>query len=312
MKVLVTDYVHDNLIKGLEELGLEVIYDSGFDPQTLDELVHLFTGVVINSKIKMTASRIEAAKKLKFIARLGSGLEIIDLEAAERAGVKVFNCPEANSNAVGEHAMAMLLCLCNNIIRADSEVRSKIWRREANRGIELEGKSLGLIGFGNTGQALARKLSGWALNLSFCDPYLLEVPNEFANIERVSLQRLIETSEIISLHVPLTEETRGMVNQEFLENCKPSSLIINTSRGAVVNTKDLIMALKNRIISGACLDVVENEKPHSFTTEEDQLYGELYSFENVVLSPHIAGWTQASLEKIANSLLTKIRSQIKA
>jgi len=308
VEVLVTNYVHPSLIAGLTEMGYKVTYDPDFRPADLEEILPRLAGVIINTKIKMTAERIAKAAKLKFIGRLGSGLDIIDLEAAKRYGISVFNSPEGNRNAVAEHAVGMLLCLANNITRGDAQVRKQLWRREENRGFELEGRTLGLIGFGNTGQALARLLSPWALRLIYCDPYVLDIPEDLSNIEGVSINQLREEADIISLHVQLTDETRGMVNEAFLSKCKDGLVLINTSRGAVVDTRALLKFLETGHISGACLDVFENEKPHSFTLEEDQLYRRLYSLDNVVLTPHVAGWTHASLRKIAETLLIKINA----
>ena len=309
-KVLVTDLVHDKLIDGLEQLGYEVEYDKGVTLEQLDTRIEEYSGLIINSKIKMTAPRIARATQLQFIGRLGSGLEIIDLESAKKHQVHVFNSPEGNRNAVAEHAIGMLLCLTNTLLKGDREVRQKIWNREANRGIEIEERRIGLIGYGNTGQAIARKLSGWAQELTYYDPYVLDVPKDISIIRSENINQLRERADIISLHVQLTNETRGMIDAKFLSSCKEGTIIINTSRGPVINTRDLLESLKSGHISGACLDVFENEKPHSFTTEEGQLYDELYKLPNVVLSPHVAGWTDASLRKIAEVLLDKISRAI--
>ena len=228
-KVLITNYVHPLLIDGLGEIGYEVIYQPHFDPVKLDAVLPDLAGIIINSKIKMTAERIDLAQKIKFIARLGSGLEIIDTAHAAKKGVSVFNSPEGNRNAVAEHAMGMLLALSNNLVKSDNEVREKQWKREENRGFELAGLSIGIIGFGNTGQSLARKLSGWALNISYCDPYLLDVSDDLSYIRKVSLYQLKQEADIISLHVPLTPETTGMVDKAFIKSCKHNVIIIKAS-----------------------------------------------------------------------------------
>ncbi len=308
-KVLVTNYVHPHLITGLGELGYEVVYDEHFDPAELNTLLPELSGIIINTKIKMTAERIRLGNKLEFIGRLGSGLDIIDLPQAEASGVAVYNSPEGNRNAVAEHALGMLLCLANNIRRGDNEVRQKLWKREANRGFELDGKTIGLVGFGNTGQAFASKLSSWALRLIYNDPYLLDVPEYLSNITSTNINQLRTDADIISIHVQLTEETRGMINYDFLKKCKKGVILINTSRGAVVDTTGLIRALEEHHLAGACLDVFENEKPHSFSFEENQLFERLYSMDQVVLTPHVAGWTHESLYKIAAVLLDKIKGQ---
>ena len=305
-KILITNKVHDLLVVGLEKLGFVVLYQPDFNPQNLNRVIPDLYGIIINSKIKMTATVLDLAKNLKFIGRLGSGLEIIDLEYAKIKNIHVFNSPEGNRNAVAEHAIGMLLNLSNNLNIADNQVRNFNWKREANRGFELEGKTIGLIGFGNTGQALASKLSGWALELIYCDPYVLNIREDLSYIRKVSLDQLTQEADIISLHVQLTEETKGIFNKSLIDKCKKGVILINTSRGLNVNTKDLIHGLESGQIGGACLDVFENEKPHSFSPEEHQLYKSLYTMDNVVLSPHIAGWTHESLRKIAEVLLSKI------
>ena len=307
-KVLITNYVHDHLPEGLTKMGYIVEYDQNFDPQDLTSVLPDLCGIVINSKIKMTREMQALAPKLEFIARLGSGLEIIDLVAAEENGIAVYNSPEGNRNAVAEHAIGMLLGLANNIRRGDASVRQKLWNREEHRGFELEGKTLGIIGLGNTGRELARKLSPWALRLIYNDPYVLEVSKDLANITYTDINQLQQDADIISLHVQLTHQTRGMVDYDFLKKCRKGVILINTSRGAVVQTEGLVRALEEGHVSGACLDVFENEKPHSFTLEENQLFERLYAMDNVVLTPHVAGWTHESLWKIADVLLDKIRS----
>ena len=306
-KVLITNYVHDYLIDNLVNQGYEICYDQNFDPQTLDDQIHVFTGIIINSKIIMTAERLNMASKLKFIGRLGSGLEIIDLPTAEKLGIAVFNSPEGNRNAVAEHALGMLLAFSNNLLRCDREVRAFKWYREKNRGFEIEGKTIGIIGLGNTGEAFARKLSGWAQTVLYYDKYRLDSCSELTYLDRVTLKELQERSDIISIHLPLTIETKWMIDESFFQNCKDNLVLVNTSRGSIVKTKDLISAIKSKQLKGACLDVFENEKPFSFSSEENQLYTELYEMENVILSPHVAGWTDESLLKIAETLANKVR-----
>lgn len=306
-KVLITDYVHPKLITQLRILGYEPIYERGFEPQEIGKIIPDLTGVVINSKIKMTADVISKARQLRFIGRLGSGLEIIDLEAAMRANIQVINTPSGNCNAVGEHAVGMLLSLANNLVKAHSEVKQMIWKREENRGIEISGSKVGIIGFGHTGQAFARRLSGFNPIISYYDPYVTKIADDVSHHSRVDISTIF-SCDIISFHVPLTEETKHMLNHNFIDNCKSQPIIINTSRGKVVNTQALNDGLESKKLSGACLDVFENEKPSSYSKEDNLTYKQLFSYRNVVLSPHIAGWTYQSLEKIADVLLTKIKS----
>lgn len=305
-KALITDYVHPSLIEGLEERGYVVDYDTSISMNNLPQIIHNYELIVINSKIKMFEDMIDRAILLKYICRLGSGLEIIDLEYAKVKGIHVINTPTGNNNAVAEHAMGMLLALSNNLIRSDKQVRQKIWQREENRGWELMGKTIGIIGFGHTGSQFAKKLSSWELNILSHDKYRKDYGQEWDFVSQVSLEDILKESDIISLHLPLTEETRNYVDWQFINRCKDKVIIINTSRGKVVNTKDLVEALERGRVGGACLDVFENEKPHTYSQSEINTYTRLYSMDNVVLSPHVAGWTKESLEKIAHVILEKI------
>ncbi len=305
--VLITDDVHEILVPGLEQLG----YRCDYRPEiSLDEtrvIVKNYAGLVINSKIRVDREMLESAPGLRFVARLGSGLDIIDLPAAAARGVQVLSAPEGNCNAVGEHALGMLLCLANKLLRADSEVRKKIWHREANRGFELEGKTVGIIGFGHTGPAFADKLQGFNVRILVCDPYIQKIPAKYKYVSSATLSELVKRSDIISFHVSLTTETQYLLNDEMIARTKEGVIFINTSRGKVVDTAALIRGLSTGKVGGACLDVFENEKPESFDSEEDALYGQLYKMDNTVLSPHVAGWTFESKRKISESLLEKVR-----
>jgi D-3-phosphoglycerate dehydrogenase len=305
-RVLVTDKVHPVLIEGLIQEGYQVDYDTTVDNEKLDHIIHQYNGLVINSKILMNAERIQRGPQLKFIGRLGSGLEIIDVPYARKRKIRVLNSPEGNCHAVAEHEMGMLLLLFNHLRRCDSEVRQSIWLREKNRGTELRGKTVGIIGMGHTGCALAEKLSSWRLNVISYDKYRKRYPGHLRSVTKASLEEVLETSDVISLHLPLTEETRGWINTDFLNQCKDGVILSNTSRGPIVVTRDLISALKSGKAGGACLDVFENEKPDTYTSDEKEMYDELFSMENVIFSPHVAGWTHESLREIAEVLLTKI------
>jgi D-3-phosphoglycerate dehydrogenase len=309
-RVLITDKVHEVLIKGLEEIGFIVDYDTKVDNHRLDQIIHLYSGLVINSKIIMNEERINKSKDLLFIGRLGSGLEIIDQVYAKKKGIKVLNSPEGNRNAVAEHEIGMLLSLMNNLRTADIEVRNSIWNREKNRGVELRGKTIGIVGFGHTGSSFASKLSSWGLNLITYDKYKKRLPAEFRFVKRVEFDELIEQADIISIHLPLNAETKFMFNSSVFEKCKDGVIISNTSRGQIIKTESLINNLESGKIGGACLDVFENEKPETFSSSEKELYERLFTIENVVLSPHIAGWTHESLYLIASVLLEKIKKGI--
>jgi len=305
--VLITDECHPILKEGLEQLGWRCDFLPEITPEETRARISAYEGLVINSKILVNEDFLNAAVKLRFVARLGSGMEIVDREYAALRGVKVWSSPEGNRNAVAEQALGMLLTLANNLLRADREVRQNIWRREANRGWEIKGKVLGIVGFGHTGSQFARKLAGMDMEVLAYDKYK---PKGFAGqmswVQEVNLAEIQERSDIISLHLPLTAETRHFMDAKFIQHCKQGFVLINTARGHCVCTSDLVEALKSGQMGGACLDVFEQEKPQNFTENEKALYGQLHLLENVVLSPHIAGWTRESKKLLAEVLLEKI------
>jgi D-3-phosphoglycerate dehydrogenase len=308
-KVLITDYVHPILISGLEEMGYMVDYNTKIGMSELPDIIDQYSGIVINSKIKMFSPIIDKASRLRFIARLGSGLEIIDVAYAHSKNIKVINSPEGNRDAVAEHVIGLLLALNNKILSADQSVRNKEWTREEHRGTELAGKTIGIIGLGNTGSQVAKRLSCWGMNILAYDKYLHKLPQNMNYVQLVKLDDILRKSDIITLHLPLTKETHHLVDQSFFHSCKDGVILCNTSRGEIVKTSDLINALDSGKLKGACLDVFENEKPKTYGDDEEKMYHKLFSFNNLVLSPHVAGWTHESLEKIALCTLQKIKSE---
>lgn len=309
-KILITDHVHPLLKKGLEKLGFEVHYEPDILRPLVLNHIEKYTGLIINSRMYVDRDMLDRGVNLKFIGRLGSGLEIIDLEYAKERGVHVHNSPEGNCNAVAEHALGMLLALANNLHVADREVRNFQWNREKNRGWELRGKTIGIIGFGHTGSHFARVLKGLDVNILAYDKYKNNYAENEPAVTEVELDFLIQGSDIISLHVPLNESTQYLVSKMFLQKCKDGVVLINTSRGPVVDTKALLDALDRKKVLGACMDVFENEKTSTWTPDEKRLYDRLYDKDNVILSPHIAGWTSESKEKLAKVLLDKISCSI--
>lgn len=309
--VLITDDCHPMLKEGLEKMGWKCDFMPDISPEETRAIIGEYEGLVINSKILVNRDFLDAAKKLRFVARLGSGMEIVDRDYAAERGINVWSSPEGNRNAVAEQALGMLLSLANNLPRADREVRQNIWRREANRGWELSGKVLGIVGFGHTGSQFARKLAGMDMKVLAYDKYL---PKGFAAemnwVEETSLAEIQAQAEIISLHLPLTEETRGFADTVFLQGCKKGFVLINTSRGKCVRLEDLVAEMESGQVGGACLDVFENEKPQTYSEKEKTLYSRLYQFENLVLSPHVAGWTHESKRLLAEILLQKIASKL--
>ncbi len=305
-KILITDTVHPILPETFRQAGYQVIYNPEISLETVRTMISEFDGIIINSKMLMDKAMLDAGTRLEFIGRLGSGLEIIDLEYAKQKGVGVYNSPEGNRNAVAEHALGMLLSLANNLCRCDREVRQQIWQREANRGFEVVGKTVGIIGFGHTGSTFAKRLRGLDVKILAYDKYKTDFAKALDYVTEASFEDVLKNADIISLHLPLTEETFHLADQRFFAKCRQGFILINTSRGNVVKTQDLIAELKSGKMSGACLDVFENEKLRTFTEREKEMYTELYTFENVVLSPHVAGWTQESKRKMAETLIHKI------
>ncbi|MFM9984805.1 MAG: NAD(P)-dependent oxidoreductase [Flavobacteriales bacterium] len=304
-KVIFIESVHEILHERLSTLGFqcENRYDNSRDE--ILSLMHEFEGLVLRSRIQVDKAFLEASPNLKFIARSGSGLENIDVKEAELRGIKVFSSPEGNRDAVGEHAIAMLLMLFNNLKRADTEVRNNIWRREENRGLELKGKTVAIIGYGVMGSGLAEKLSGFGCRILAHDLY----KSGFANnqVEEVNLKVIFDEADIVSLHLPLTSETIHYANGDFFSRFKKNIYLINTARGKNVNTADLAESLRSGKVAGACLDVLEHEKSSLEgleNTSPDLVY--LQQAENVILTPHIAGWTHESYYKLSGVLADKI------
>lgn len=306
-KVLITDKAHAALRDGLRMDGYEIESLPEISLQEVHEVIHNYVGIIINSKIKCDKELLDKATQLEFIGRLGSGLEIIDLDYAASKGIAVHNSPEGNCNAVAEHALGMLLALFNNLNRANTQVKSFEWKREQNRGIELAGKTVGIVGFGHTGGSFAKKLEGFDVKVLAYDKYKENYTADFDFVEESSPDEIQDQADVISFHLPLTDETHFLVNQDYLMNCKDGVYIINTCRGKVLKLEDLLFALSIKKVAGACLDVFENEKFDTLRLDEKVVLTKLLQLEEVIVSPHIAGWTHESLRKIAESLLLKIR-----
>ena len=307
MKILHLDNNHSLLLKMLNEAGFSNEENYKSSKEEVEEIISSYDGIVIRSRFNIDKQFLDAAKNLKFIARVGAGLESIDTDYAEKRGVKLIAAPEGNSNAVGEHALGMLLSLFNNLNKADREVKNGLWNREANRGIELEGKTVGIIGYGNMGKAFAKKLKGFD-----CEVICYDIQNNVGdeNATQISLKELQKNVDVLSLHTPWTTLTDKMVNAEFINSFSKPFWLINTARGKSVVTADLVSAMKSGKILGAGLDVLEFEKL-SFETLYDSdtmpnTLKELFAMDNVILSPHIAGWTFESKEKLAKVIAEKI------
>ncbi len=307
-KVLFIDTAHPVLRKELENDGWECHDYPGKDREDLVQIISDYTGIIIRSKIKLDRSFLEKAENLRFIGRVGAGLENIDVNYAGSKGIFCLNAPEGNRDAVGEQAVGMLLMLLNKLRAADAEVRKGIWKREANRGIELGGKTIGIIGYGNTGSAFAKKLKGFGVKVLAYDKYKFGYADEF--VEESEMPELYEKCDIISLHVPLTDETTYMADNKFFNSFQKNIYVINTSRGKVLDTSALVAGIKEGKILGACLDVLEYEGLSYENLEFEKLpesFKELVVLDNVILSPHIAGWTHESAYKMAMVIVGKIR-----
>lgn len=306
-RVLLLDKVHPLFSERLGQMGFQLEEDYASSAQEIEW--SQYTGLVIRSRMPIDADILRAARNLKFIARVGAGLENIDTETAQALGIEVLAAPEGNRNAVGEQALGMLLALFNRLLIADSEVRKGLWLREENRGIELKGKTVGIIGYGNMGSAFAAKLRGMECRVVAYDKYKTGYGDQ--QVEELSLQALKAEADIISLHLPQNAETLWYVDAQFIESCAKDFYLINTARGKLVRSAALVSALERGKIRGACLDVLEFEKS-SF----ENIYSEgsppeleyLLQSDKVVLSPHIAGWTQESKQRMAEVLLAKIEA----
>lgn len=308
MDVLFVDSTHDRLPERLSQSGFNCDYKPDIKPYDIIKIIPKYDGVIIRSKIKIDETIIDEATKLKFIGRVGAGLENIDVEYATQKGIKCFNSPEGNRDAVGEQALGMLLCLFNNILKADVEVRAGKWIREGNRGLEIKGKTIGIIGCGNMGNAFAQRLKGFEANVIAYDKYKFDYSNEF--VTEKGLEDLFEQTDILSLHVPLTEETKFMVNDEFINQFKKDIYIINTARGKVLKTEDLVKNMKLGKVLGAALDVLEYEQVSFENLHSGNNLPEAFQYliksNNVVLTPHIAGWTHESNIKLSEYIADKI------
>ena len=304
MKILLLDKNHPLITEQLSEKGFVLEEDFSSSYEQVLEKIHLYEGVIIRSRIPLDAHFLEKAKNLKFIARVGAGMENIDISKAQELGIKLINSPEGNKDAVAEHVIGTLLVLMNRLFISSNEVKKGIWLREENRGEEILDKTFGIIGYGNMGKAVAKRLSGFGCKTIFYD-IKPNLSDEFAT--QVSLQELQENADILSLHTPLTEDTLYMIDEEFISKIKKNFYFINTARGKNLKTSALVNALKSGKIKGACLDVLEYEKTSFENLEmknEDLEY--LLNSEKAIITPHIAGWTHESKIKLAQVIVDKI------
>ena len=304
MKILQLDKNHPLISEQLTAKGFVVEEDHSSTYDEVLEKIIDYQGIIIRSRIPLDKNFLTRASHLKFIARVGAGMENIDIETAEKFGIKLINSPEGNRDSVAEHVVGMLLILMNRLFIASNEVKNGIWKREENRGDELLGKTFGIIGYGNMGKATAKRLSGFGVEVIFHD-ILPNLSDEFAT--QVSLEELQKRADVLSLHIPLTEETHYLVDEDFISKMDKNFYFINTARGKNLKTKALVEAIESGKVLGACLDVLEYEKSSFENLEtENQDLKYLLDSEKVIVTPHIGGWTYQSKEKLAQVIVDKI------
>lgn len=303
-KVIVTGNAHPILMQTLTEQGFDVAYQPQISYDEIKTGGQNVTGLVLTTRIKVDKELIDALPRLQWIGRLGSGMELVDVDYARSKGILCASSPEGNRNAVAEHSLGLLLMQINKMNIAVPEVKEGIWLRDENRGTELFGKTVGIIGYGNTGSSFAKLLQPFEVTVLAHDKYKTGYGNGY--VKEATLEQVCEQADIISFNIPLTSETHHFLNKDFLFQLKKQPLIISACRGKVINTADLIDGLKSGQVRGACLDVLENEKLSSYTEFERQQLSELLSFPGVIVTPHIAGYTHEAFLKMATVLLEKL------
>lgn len=309
MKILQLDKNHPLISEQLTAKGFVVEEDHSSTYDEVLEKINDYEGIIIRSRIPLDENFLTKASHLKFIARVGAGMENIDIETAADLGIRLINSPEGNRDSVAEHVVGMLLILMNRLFIASNEVKNGIWKREENRGDELLGKTFGIIGYGNMGKATAKRLSGFGVEVIFHD-ILPNLSDEFAT--QVSLEELQKRADILSLHIPLTNETHYLVDEEFISKMDKNFYFVNTARGKNLKTKALVQAIESGKVLGACLDVLEYEKSSFENLEiENQDLKYLLDSEKVIITPHIGGWTHQSKEKLAQVIVDKILADFK-
>ncbi len=304
-KVLIIDDMHTSILGMLRELGLEPDYQPKITREEVMRIIPDYDAVIVRSKTKINKDFLEKASHLELIARAGSGLDIIDMDFAIQKNIHVINAPEGNRDAVAEHALGMLLAMMHRINISDREVRDYIWDRERNRGIEIKYKTIAIIGYGNIGHEFAKRLKGFDCKVLAYDKYDRNYSDAY--VQEATMEEIYDQSDIVSLHIPLKGETFELVDRDYLNKFKKSIYLINTSRGEIVKLEDLKEALESGKVTGACLDVLENEKINTLTIAQKEIFEYLIHSDRVILTPHVAGWTNESYKRINEVIIDKIK-----
>lgn len=303
-KILIIDTMHQSITPLLEGLDFDVDYKPKISRQEIIDTLSQYVGIVVRSKTTIDGELLQNATNLKFVARAGAGIDQLDVNTLESKNIAIINAPEGNRDALGEHALGMLLCLANKINVGDLMVRQMVWDREGHRGFELKDKTIALIGYGQMGSAFSEKLAGFSCNVIAYDKYKSGYSSQL--VKEATIQEIYEKADVVSFHVPLTEETQNLADKSFFLNFRKNIVVLNTSRGEVLNLKDLVSLLEERKVRSAALDVLENEKLDLFTDDQRDVFQRLIQMENVLLTPHVGGWTFESYERINQVLAHKI------
>ncbi|WP_424964080.1 NAD(P)-dependent oxidoreductase [Ekhidna sp.] len=307
-RILIADDMHECILPLLKEQGYDPVYLPVIDREGILKIIGEFEGLIIRSKTAVNKELVDTGVNLKFVARAGAGMDKVDEDYLNEKGIKAINAPEGNRDALGEHAMGLLLSLLHRISSAHQEVKNHKWDREGNRGIELKGKVVGIYGVGNMGMSFAQKLRGFDCEIIGFDKFKGAFEGGF--IKNVELDELMERTEILSLHIPLNSETRHLFDEAYLRRFKRMKVLLNTARGEILNTSALIKLLDDGTLYGAGLDVLENEKLAGYTDQEKEQLDTLTSYSNVLITPHVGGWTYESYQRISEVIAQKIKDEL--